>query len=117
DSAPGVGTLKVYIAAFTVDVKSPIARFFLSIFLVIVFIWMVVRDWALRREPILEALGRWLLEGNAIGNQTKRLFLYSDKDELVQKESVEKHMRQLKERGYPVRSRNFGKTRHVGHMR
>jgi Eukaryotic protein of unknown function (DUF829) len=117
DSAPGVATLKIYIVAFTVDIKNAIARFFLSIFRAMVYFWIVIRDWVLRREPILEALGRWLLEGSAIGKKTKRLFLYSDKDELIQKENVEEHIRQLKERGYPIRSRNFGKTRHVGHMR
>ena len=65
----------------------------------------------------MEVLRLWLLDENSINKETKRVFLYSDKDELVQKESVEAHMLELKERGYHVTSRNFGKTRHVGHMR
>lgn len=118
DSAPGKGTLKVYVAAFTAEVKSPITKFFMSIFLVLAYIVMIIKDWIFRREDVLSVLRRWLTDdGNGIGKSTKRVFLYSDMDELVQKESVEEHICELKERGYDVRSRNFGDSRHVGHMR
>jgi Eukaryotic protein of unknown function (DUF829) len=117
DSAPGIATLGMVIAAFTVDIKNPISRFFMSILLTILFLLLKLKDWALGQESILHRQRRWLVDGNGIGKTTKRVFLYSDMDELVQKDSVEEHIRDLKERGYPVRSRNFGMTRHVGHMR
>ena len=117
DSAPGVASLRTFIVAFTADIKSPLKRFFISIFLATAYVWIRIKDWVLGKEPILDDLRRWLVEGNAIDRNTKRVFLYSDNDQLVQKESVESHIHDLKEKGYPVRSRNFGNTRHVGHMR
>ena len=117
DSAPGVASLRTFMIAFTADIKSRLKRFYVSIFLVIVYTWMRFRDWVVGKEPILDDLRNWLVDGNAIDKSTKRVFLYSDNDQLVQKESVESHIHDLEEKGYPVRSRNFGNTRHVGHMR
>lgn len=117
DSAPGTMTMATTIAAFTADIKNPFILFLASIFLTILYLWMKFKDWMMGKEPILDELKRWLVDGNAIGEKTNRVFLYSDVDELVQQESVESHIRDLEEKGYPVKSRNFGKTRHVGHMR
>ena len=66
---------------------------------------------------MLHKLRRWLGDENIIGKETKRVMLYSDNDQLVQKESVEWHVSELKMKGIPVSSINFGETKHVGHMR
>ena len=117
DSAPGTSTLAGAVAAFTADVKNPVIKFILSIFLGIMYCALAFKTWILGREPMLHELRRWLGDENVIGKKTRRVVLYSDGDQLVQKESVEWHVSELKRKGIPVNSTNFGETRHVGHMR
>ena len=88
DSAPGKATLEAFIAAFTADIKSSVTLFFMSIFLATAYTWIIVKDWVLGKESILDELKTWLVDGNAIDKNTKRICLYSDKDQLSQKESV-----------------------------
>lgn len=117
DSAPGISTLRTAINAFTADVKSRFGRFIVSIIICVFYVRDVFWNWIIKRESRTVTLRRFLTESGAIGKDTKRLYLYSDGDELVQSSSVEDHIRDMKELGYNVKSRNFGKTRHVGHMR
>jgi hypothetical protein len=117
DSAPGTAKLTSTVAAFTADVKNPVMKFILSIFLGVMYCALAFKTWVLGREPILHELRRWLGDENVIGKKTKRVVLYSDGDQLVQKESVEWHVSELKRKGISVDSTNFGETRHVGHMR
>jgi len=117
DSAPGTSTLASAVAAFTADVKNPVMKFILSIFLGIMYCALAIKTWILGREPMLHELRRWLGDENVIGKKTKRVVLYSDSDQLVQKESVEWHVSELKRKGISVNTMNFGETRHVGHMR
>jgi Eukaryotic protein of unknown function (DUF829) len=117
DSAPGIPTLRIMIAAFTVDVQNPIVRFFLSIALAIVYFVFKMRNWLVGRPSIWQILRQWLADENVVGKRAKRVYLYSDKDELVQRHSVEAHIKELRGKGYTVACRNFGNTGHVGHMR
>ena len=70
-----------------------------------------------RKGSLLDRQRAWFVDGKAIDETTKRLFLYSDEDDLVQSEFVEEVIKELEDKGFPVWSRNFGQTRHVGHMR
>jgi hypothetical protein len=117
DSAPGRLEFSAAMAANTANIKNPVVKLIASIIFTLIYIFIISRDSVLRKEPVLDGLGRFLNDGAAIGTETKRLYLYSDKDELVQKDSVEQHAHQAREKGYSVSTRNFGETRHVGHMR
>ena len=117
DSAPGMSTLSTAVMAFTAEVKNPVMKFLLSIILGTIYFALTAKNWVLGREPMLYELRRWLGNEHVIGKETKRVVLYSDNDQLVQKESVEWHVSELKRKGIPVSSINFGETGHVGHMR
>ena len=117
DSAPGIATLRTTIIAFTVDVQNFFTRFILSIVLVVAYFTSRMRDRLLGRQSVWQILRKWLADENVVGKRAKRVYLYSDKDELVQNSSVEAHIKELKGKGYTLTSRNLGETRHVGHMR
>ena len=72
DSAPGTSTLASAVAAFTADVKNPVIKFILSIFLGIIYCALAIKAWVLGREPMLHELRRWLGDENVIGKKTKR---------------------------------------------
>jgi hypothetical protein len=117
DSAPGRSSLSRAMRAFTMDVRSPLRKFLLQTVILVLYIGNLFSEWLLRKENRILTIRRYLTTGGAVGPGTRRLYLYSDADDLVQKESVESHVREMKDLGYNVRSRNFGSTRHVGHMR
>ncbi|SPO05306.1 uncharacterized protein DNG_07993 [Cephalotrichum gorgonifer] len=79
----------------------------------------VVMDWF--RASAGER-GRWGMALNkevAVKNQTGRVYLYSDGDEMVAAEHVEAHAAEAREAGMgdAVRLENFGENGHVTHMR
>lgn len=117
DSAPGRQTLVSALKAFTADFRNPVAKLVVSVLLTMVFGYMWFMDLIFRREPMLDGLRRWLNDEKAIGKETRRLYLYSDKVEMVQSEDVQMHVQQATDRGYLVKARNFGASPHVGHMR
>ena len=118
DSAPGVSSMKGAIIALTAEIRSPFWKFLASIFVRPFFWYIGLKNWILRRDNVLESLRKWLLlEEGGIGKETKRLYIYSDKDALSSKEAVESHLADVTRKGFDVTSKNFGETRHVGHMR
>jgi hypothetical protein len=117
DSAPGTASFGGAVAAFTADIRSPIVRFLTSLFVGTLYIGLVLKELLFGQEPVLNKLTRWLGEGKSIGKEARLVYLYSDADALVQRSSVEANIRHMKDSGYTVTSRNFGATRHVGHMR
>jgi len=117
DSAPGKATLRSAINAFTIDTKGFIMRVFMVIFVGFWFSLWRLKDMVIGKGSLLDRQRAWFVDGKAIDETTKRLFLYSDEDDLVQSEFVEEVIKELEGKGFPVWSRNFGQTRHVGHMR
>jgi hypothetical protein len=117
DSAPGTSSLGGATNAFTAHIKSRIWKYLMRFVVGVLYILLVIRETILRRQPMLEEMRSWLTDGNAIGKKTRLVYLYSEKDELVERKSVESNIRDMRDRGYEVRSRNFGASRHVGHMR
>jgi Eukaryotic protein of unknown function (DUF829) len=117
DSAPGVSTLRSALNAFTVDITHWWMRKWVSLVVFVLYVCTRSWEWVRGRDSRTTVLRRFLTGSGAVPETTRRLYLYSDGDELVQKESVEAHIRDMKEMRYFVRSRNFGGTRHVGHMR
>ena len=117
DSAPGIQTLKSAIAAFTADISNPFYWWLFSVFLSLMYFYMALVNAIFRREARMIQLRRWLADERGIGKKTKRLYIYSDIDPMSQKESVEGHIREIEEKGFSVASKNFGQSRHVGHMR
>jgi len=117
DSAPGKATLRSSVNAFTIDIKGFISRFFIVILIGLWFSLWKLKNMVVGNGSILDRQKAWFVDGKAIDETTKRLFLYSDGDELVQSEFVEEVIKELEDKDFPVWSRNFGDTRHVGHMR
>lgn len=117
DSAPGTSSITGAVKAFTAHIKTRLWKYIMSFVLGILYTFLVIRETIMRRQPFLEEMRAWLTDGNACGKKTKLVYLYSDKDELVERKSVESNIRDMKDRAYEVQSRNFGETRHVGHMR
>jgi Eukaryotic protein of unknown function (DUF829) len=117
DSAPGIPSVSTAVAAFTADIKNPFVLYFMSVVLRLMFLALSMKYWLIGGEPIILELRRWLADEHAVGKKTNRVYLYSDGDALVEKDSVESHIDELKEKGFHVSCRNFGQTRHVGHMR
>jgi hypothetical protein len=115
DSAPAKQTLSGGIRAFTADFRNPVIKFVMKILLFVGFSCLMLIDLLLRRQPMLDGLGRWLNE--AVGKETRRLYLYSDGDELVLRKDVENSIAQAREKGYSVKAKSFGGSPHVGHMR
>jgi hypothetical protein len=117
DSAPGKTTLRGGVKAFTVDIKGRVKRFTMAILIALILCFISLVDKISGKGHLMDRLRAWLVDGKAIDKSTKRLFLYSDADELVHSDTVRETIKELEDRKYPVWSRNFGETRHVGHMR
>lgn len=117
DSAPGKATLRGGIKALTIDIKGGVKRFFMAIFIGFILCLIQLKDKLVGNGSLIDRRKAWLVDGEAIDKTTKRLFLYSDGDELVQSEVVREVVKDLENKNFPVWSRNFGETRHVGHMR
>jgi hypothetical protein len=117
DSAPGTSSMTSAVKAFTAHIKNRLWKYLMRFVVGIMYLFLVLRETIMRRQPFIEEMRAWLTHGNAIGKKTKLVYLYSDKDELVGRRSVESNIRDMKDRGYEVKSRNFGETPHVGHMR
>jgi hypothetical protein len=117
DSAPGTSSLIGAVRAFTAHIQNRPWKYLMRCVVAILYFSLVFRETIFRRQPFLEEMRAWLTDGNVIGKKTRLVYLYSDGDELVARKSVERNIRDMKDRGYEVRSRNFGGTRHVGHMR
>jgi Eukaryotic protein of unknown function (DUF829) len=117
DSAPGKATLAGGVKAFTIDIKSRVKRFLMAIFIGLMLCLVKLKDNLSGKGSLMDRQRAWFLDGRAIDKTTRRLFLYSDGDDLVRSELVEEVIQECEEKGYPVWSRNFGETRHVGHMR
>jgi hypothetical protein len=117
DSAPGKAKLSTAITAFTMDIRSRFSRLWTSILVVVIYIYAKMKHWIFRMEPPIDSMRRWLNDRKAIGKETRKLYLYSDGDRLVLGGDVKEHALHARENGYYVKEKNFGESRHVGHMR
>ena len=117
DSAPGVESIWVAMTAFTADMKSRLARLFFSFLIGVRFVVAWLWGWIIRRPRMFTILFRFITESGAIGKDTRRLYLYSTADQLAPGFFVERHIKEVRDLGYNVKAKNFGQTRHVGHMR
>lgn len=71
---------------------------------------------ALRLESPFETLWQGLSNPREI-KETKRVYIYSDADDMVPWHHIEDHAAEAKEKGFNVEMERFEGTDHVGHMR
>ena len=117
DSAPGTDSIWAAMKAFTANMKSRLARLCFSILIAVWFSVGWLWEWIIGRQRMSTRLYKFMTESGAIGKETRRLYLYSTADELAPGVFVEKQIKELRDLGYNVKAKNFGKTGHVGHMR
>ena len=92
DSGPGTSSMSSALKAFTAHIKNRLWKYLMRFVLGIMYTFLVLRETIMRRQPFLEEMRAWLTDGNAIGKKTKLVYLYSDKDELVDCRSVESNI-------------------------
>ncbi|VUC34355.1 unnamed protein product [Clonostachys rosea] len=111
DSGPGLSGQSRSVAAITAEMRGavyvllyPVAHFFT--FLYYVLYW--------RRRDAFE---HFYLSHNSSHNELRRVYIYSESDQLMGFADVEKHAAMAKDKGYSVRMEKFHGTQHVSHVR
>ncbi|KAG7099930.1 hypothetical protein E1B28_001723 [Marasmius oreades] len=119
DSVPGEAGLWHALYAHTIGL-SLFVKFLVSGPLILIY--AAVMGWAwIRRQPSpFDVLREGLQDPYMVpfsNKRTPRLYIYSQQDQLVLGESVEKHMADAKARGLAVNAELFQGSSHVAHMR
>lgn len=116
DSAPGEWDYRSAVRAFGVGLPAgPLGWLFVPlVHLVMVMYWVLYTPWG-RKDP-LEVIREPHNDTERV-RETRRAYIHSDKDELIPPRPVLRHAREARERGYVVRTYNFGFTGHVAHAR
>jgi len=120
DSVPGKAGLIPALTAFTAPIKSPLGRIILSIPLTVVYFVLVAITFVTRQRPMFDQLRSGLNKAQVLpwtNENTPRLYIYSDTDEMVQEKAVAEHIAEAKELGLNVRAEYFSGSAHVSHAR
>jgi len=121
DSLPGRGRYEDAKQAFAPVFKNPIFHFCVSVLLVVIYAIAWLRGHLVDGIPLFmvnmtEDLNSSNLLG-WMGKKTPRLYLYSDKDELIAPEAVQEHAWKAAAKGFGVKLERFAESKHVSHAR
>ncbi|CAE6413969.1 unnamed protein product [Rhizoctonia solani] len=126
DSLPGVLSLRATVLAFTAAIRSPvfraIAKVLLGAFYILGTAWGYLKNTILGpKENLITKLHRELNEPKLLPQHIPRTYMYSDVDELIPAESVERHAKRAKDligrdTGI-VKLAKFQGSPHVAHAR
>ncbi|CAE7183448.1 unnamed protein product, partial [Rhizoctonia solani] len=102
DSLPGVQNLRVTLLAFTAAIRSPVFRTLAKVLLGVLYTlgtaWKYFENFVLGpKEDLVTKLHRELNEPKLLPQHIPRTYIYSDADELIPAESVERHAKKAKE--------------------
>jgi len=117
DSAPGIVSYRRGMALLRRNFASPVLRWLAAPFLhaAMLWFWLVQRAWS---GDAFERRGRALNDGVLAGPaEARRVYLYSEADELVGYDTVEAHAADAEEKGFAVRRVKFEGSAHVAHAR
>ncbi|KAF9522150.1 hypothetical protein CPB83DRAFT_777515 [Crepidotus variabilis] len=122
DSNPAIGRLSGAFKAFSASQPNPILRTLIKLFVVFLGIYGYLTAHMIDGAPEFFAHMRQDLNANGslgglLGKKTKRLYLYSEADEMVPFEEVEIHIKDAKDAGFDVRTERFISSKHVAHAR
>jgi hypothetical protein len=118
DSAPGRTSLSSSHKAFSYGFpKFIIFRILTSLLARLGIVLAILYCKITRRKLPAEEAARVLNDPKLIAWSAKRCYLYSEEDDLVQWQDVERHAVVAKEKGYDVSCEKFERSPHVAHMR
>lgn len=115
DSAPGATRVSGTVNFFTVG-HSALQRALITPLIYLAALVVVAGIYA---GLITDSIAVWAGSHNekARNREVRRVYLYSEEDELVYWRDVERHAEQAEERGFEVRREKFKGTAHVAHAR
>lgn len=123
DSAPGVATVEAAMKAFSFILPTQwimryVSKAMLYTFLILHSLFRRATRTLDAVESAREAMNdRRLLTGVGPRDSPERCYIYSDGDELVDAQDVERHAIDAKKKGLVVHREKFVGTPHVSHMR
>lgn len=121
DSCPGDGGLQATQRAFSTAIRNPIVRTLIGFFIRILYLIMSVQKAVLRRKLNTVDIMKAQLNNTKLlpwfGKHTRRLYIYSTKDDLIPYHEVEKHASEAEKSGFIVKQRRFEDSAHVAHAR
>ena len=121
DSLPGRGHYENAKLAFAPAFKNPIFHFCVSMLLAVIYAIAWLRGHLVDGIPIFMVnMTEDLNSNNLLGwmsKKTPRLYLYSEKDELIVPEAVQEHAWKAAAKGFGVKLERFAESKHVSHAR
>jgi hypothetical protein len=121
DSLPGRARFEDSKQAFAATSRNPIAYFCVSGFLWVLYTIASITGHLVDGTPLFfmnmvqdlnsENLVGWM------GKKTPRLYLYSEKDELIAPDAVHEHAGEAAAKGFNVKLEKFAESKHVSHAR
>ncbi|KAF8151001.1 hypothetical protein B0H34DRAFT_801896 [Crassisporium funariophilum] len=120
DSCPGDGGLDGTLRAFTSVIRNPISRQIARVVVRLIYLYLAFIRVLLRRKNTIDGLKATLNSERLLpwfSKNTKRLYIYSPKDDMIPYHEVEGHARQAKECGLDVSLERFEDSAHVAHAK
>jgi DNA repair protein RAD57 len=113
DGSPGRVSFKDTVAAFANILPGNLFIRFLGVFTIRVIYGLYMFTYmVMRKRNLIDVLRRDLNDQRVFGKETPRLYLYSEKDEVVRERDVVDHADEAEAVGYRVYKGNFGKGDH-----
>jgi len=120
DSAPSTGDFRTIGMAFSIAIRNPVVRYVVLFFIFVIHAVRLSLEAGFGVETMATRYVKTLLQPNFlswVNARTPRLYVFSNKDELVPLEAVQQHVDAGKALGLNVRSEVYHESAHVAHMR
>ncbi|TFK33426.1 hypothetical protein BDQ12DRAFT_691093 [Crucibulum laeve] len=120
DSAPGSGGIRATQRAFSSAIRNPIIRHIANGLIALIYLYAYAAYFITRRPNMLDRMRALLLEPGMFPwthMETRRLYVFSNGDDIVPVGEVERHVEEAVRRGWVVRRERFDSSMHVAHAR
>lgn len=117
DSTPGRARHEATVRAFAVGMPKNIILRFIGVFLfrILLVLWRLSD--VLRTKPnVIDKLRLDLNDATKFNVDTPRMYIYSEKDDMVEWTDVEDHIEDAKGKGYKVEAEKYKESGHAAHM-
>ncbi|KAI9740514.1 MAG: hypothetical protein M1834_005094 [Cirrosporium novae-zelandiae] len=119
DSCPGRGTMQQGYNAFAAALPPAFYIRIPSIILTCFFlfaVWVTVNVLGVAKNPV-DVIREDLNDPELVVKEAKRVYIYSEADQLVGWNDVEGHAREAEDKGFVVEREKFAGSQHVSHVR
>lgn len=117
DSSPGIPTLSRTVAAMSVSLpKFPLFRFLGILTLRLLYVFFIIAYTLSRRVDWVTRMRATHNDERFVKKAGRRVYVFSEEDEMVDWRDVVKHADEAEEKGYKVRKEMFVGSGHVSHM-